>query len=402
MRITTSWTGFFAHAKVIISHIPPGQGKPSTVSRNRRRKKKRELQKLSKAGLLPTISQVPTQPKTLSEVNDLSLGSRIRKSVEPTCVRLPAPPQSSELAPIYTLAASSKDLNHSLSTQNYVSTQRESQVELQDATASVDASRYTFITPDQVMMGSLRNKNKKKGFKQSMARPIPRKIVFSDASGQQDWNITAPTTTEEVVKPSSELIGTLTGAESDRQTASATKPLPRLIPPSELQELGKLPSNVFVTSVDVEEGMWGSSTWSKKGKKRKRNDQEEYGYDHYDGFNGEQNPWEMREGGLPYGGGAFAYGNEGLDTRVPSTPAVELVDWAKAEKVWDASPVLQNPEELTVGALVGWKVTHLYSAASCITQPTSPRLFTEPCHQSTDIYARDASLSRACHHFGQI
>jgi len=37
-----------------------------------------------------------------------------------------------------------------------------------------------YITQDQLMMGSLRNKNKKKGFKLSMANPIPRKIVFAD------------------------------------------------------------------------------------------------------------------------------------------------------------------------------------------------------------------------------
>jgi len=286
------------------------------------------------------------------------------KSVEPTCVPLPASPQSSELVPIYTLATSSKDPNHAPTTQSFVSTQRESQVELQGATASVDASRYTYITPDQVMMGSLRNKNKKRGFKQSMARPIPRKIVFSGAGGQQDLNGAAPAVMEEVVKPSGEPIGTLTGAESDRQTAFATQLPPRLIPPSELQELGRLPPNVFVTSVDVEEGMWGSSTRSKKDKKRKRKDQEEYGHRYHDGFDGEQNPWV---GGLTYGGDEFTYGNGGVDPRAPSTSAVELVDWAEAEKVWDASPVLENPDELTVGALVGWKVLIFYSAARYIT-----------------------------------
>src|SRR6266511_156987 len=192
----------------MISHVPPGQGKPSTHSRNRRRKKRRELQKLSKAGL-PMPPEAPTQPKGLSEVNNLPLGSRVQKSVEPTCVPLPTSPQASELAPIFTVASSSKDQGHASSTQNFVSTQRESQVELQDAPASMDDSRYIYITTDQVMMGSLRNKNKKKGFKQTMARPIPRKIVFSEAGGQQDLNIAAPLVTEDIVKPSGELIGTL-------------------------------------------------------------------------------------------------------------------------------------------------------------------------------------------------
>ena len=100
-----------------------------------------------------------------------------------------------------------------------------------------------------------------------------------------------------------------------------------------------------------------------EGQEKKGNDQEEYGYDYYDGFDGEQNPWHMREGAFPYARDESAYGSEGLDTRAPSMSVVELVNWAKAEKVWR----LQNPEGLTVK---GWKVTYFYSAARYITQPT--------------------------------
>jgi len=75
-------------------------------------------------------------------------------------------------------------------------------------------------------MGSLSNKNKKKGFKNAMGKQVPPKIIFS-----------------EQVDPNTALNG--------RDQA----PAPRLVPPSEKQEKGLLPPNVFVTSVDVEEGL---------------------------------------------------------------------------------------------------------------------------------------------------
>jgi len=75
-------------------------------------------------------------------------------------------------------------------------------------------------------MGSLSNKNKKRGFKNAMGKEVPPKIIFSE---QVDSNT----------------------ALNGRVQA----PAPRLVPPSEKQENGLLPPNVFVTSVDVEEGL---------------------------------------------------------------------------------------------------------------------------------------------------
>jgi len=73
-------------------------------------------------------------------------------------------------------------------------------------------------------MASLSNKNKRRGFKNAMGKEVPSKIVFSEQA--------AP-----------------------NANGRAQGPIPRLIPPSEKQEKGLLPPNVFVTSVDVEEGL---------------------------------------------------------------------------------------------------------------------------------------------------
>jgi len=74
-----------------------------------------------------------------------------------------------------------------------------------------------FITPS--ISANLHNKNKRKGFKQSMSGQTSQRIVFEE--------------TNEIPPPS--------------------KSFHRITPPSEQQNL---PSNVFVTSVDVEEGLW--------------------------------------------------------------------------------------------------------------------------------------------------
>lgn len=85
-------------------------------------------------------------------------------------------------------------------------------------------------------MFSLGNKNKKKGYKQALVQPSGSKIVFEVPS----LPVIAPT--------------------SPPILASSQNSY-RLIPPSERNDL---PRNMFVTSVDVEEGMWT------KAKKKRR------------------------------------------------------------------------------------------------------------------------------------
>ena len=100
----------------------------------------------------------------------------------------------------------------------------------------------------QIFMASLRNKNKKKGFfKEAMMKGLSdgskAKIVFAEVDKEEE-------------------------AEVAEKKPPAV--LPRLVPPSELQAQGRLPKNVFVTSVDVEEGMWEGGGKKKKIKRKEK------------------------------------------------------------------------------------------------------------------------------------
>jgi len=142
-------------------------------------------------------------------------------------------------------------------------------------------------------------------------------------------------------------------------TAGAIQP--RLIPPSEIQELGQLPPNMFVTSVDVESEMWNEhlSSPKKQGKKKKTLNGDRYcaTTDWHDS--------SQMEGITE--NGQFDDADLGLadfDTDVlPTTIAIQSTisgasrpfDWDRAERLWKESTVLDNLEQLAVGCLVGWK-----------------------------------------------
>ncbi|KAH8830951.1 hypothetical protein DL96DRAFT_1787069 [Flagelloscypha sp. PMI_526] len=100
--------------------VPPGQGKPSTTKRNKRRRLLKQSQK-----------QPVPPPSTLSEINSIPLGSRVvvQKSIESAVVAAETPPQS------------------------------------------------------QLTMFSLKNKNKSKNFRKSLGAgdPLSRKIVFDSS-----------------------------------------------------------------------------------------------------------------------------------------------------------------------------------------------------------------------------
>lgn len=91
-----------------------------------------------------------------------------------------------------------------------------------------------------VMMVSLRNKNKKKNFRQLMDKPLPPKIVFAELE-----NASVRAEPPDKLAPA--------GTSSSEKVAMPPVKHARLIPPS---ERNNLPSNIFVTSVDVEEGKW--------------------------------------------------------------------------------------------------------------------------------------------------
>ena len=201
----------------------------------------------------------------------------------------------------------------------------------------MDVDATTTTTSDWaggIMMASLRNKNKKKGFfRQAMMRGlgVPEgvgKIVFeAQATASTSTSTSTPefTTTQRQVA----VIG-----QDDNGT---TKRRPRLVPPSELQEKGLVPRNVVVTSVDVEEGMWDSGGVGKRKKSRgkgKGKQQEEDPDQFVDAV-------EEEDVNLVY--------DEGVD-------GYEAVDRTKIEIGWNNYPVLEERGQVVVGGVVGWKV----------------------------------------------
>ena len=134
-------------------------------------------------------------------------------------------------------------------------------------------------------MASLSNKNKRKGFKNAMGKEVRSKIVFSE---QVDSNANGGV------------------------RASA----PRLVPPSEKQEKGLLPQNVFVTSVDVEEGLGPS--------KKSRSD------------------------------------ISNTTKRFESPPVGRTageIDRAVIEAKWDSLELVSSVTGLSTGTIAGWKVS---------------------------------------------
>lgn len=169
--------------------VPPGYGKPSTRNRNLRRRRKRVAEH----------NQPPDEPLApTSGANAV----------------LPLPIQQNSL------------------------TRTSSEAYVADAEPESEPN---------VMMVSLRNKNKKKNFRQLMVKPLPPKIVFADLEN-------APNQTElqDKILP--------TGTSDAEKVAVHSVKHARLIPPSERDGL---PSNIFVTSVDVEEGKWPKKRRSK-------------------------------------------------------------------------------------------------------------------------------------------
>lgn len=141
-------------------------------------------------------------------------------------------------------------------------------------------------------MASLSNKNKRKGFKNAMGKEVPSKIVFSEQ------------------------------VDSNASTNGVQTSAPRLVPPSEKQEEGLLPPNVFVTSVDVEEGLRPS----KKSKSDISNNTKRLGTP----------PVGRTTGGI---------------------------DRAGIEAEWDSLELVSGVTGLPTGTVVGWKVSPTLSFA---------------------------------------
>lgn len=162
-----------------------------------------------------------------------------------------------------------------------------------EGTRSAETTTQTTMDDhEELTMASLSNKNKRRGFKSVMGKGLTSKIVFSE---QVD-----PNTSVNVLD---------------------LAPTPRVVPPSEKQEKGLLPPNIFVTSIDVEEGFI-------QGKKPK---------------------------------------SVSPNIKRSSTPPVSrsagAVDRATVESKWDSLGLVSSMTELPTGTIVGWKVSTTQSFA---------------------------------------
>ncbi|KAJ3931303.1 MAG: hypothetical protein NXY57DRAFT_1008052 [Lentinula lateritia] len=202
------------------THVPPGLGSIKTRKRNIRRRSKKKHDALSGPGA-EASTLVPSPPKRISGVNVAPLGSRANNSVSARAT-----------------------------------------------TAQQSTDNILIHDPLNLTMFSLGNKNKKKGYKYALAPPTSQKKVFSvPDSSDVLQEVEGESDVPNGPLPSSTTI--FTSAPENLLARHA-----RVIPPSELQSLGKLPKNMFVTSVDVEEDLWNNS-FSKK-KKKKKHWEEDY------------------------------------------------------------------------------------------------------------------------------
>lgn len=158
----------------------------------------------------------------------------------------------------------------------------------------------TASAPVPIMMASLSNKNKRRGFKQAMSSSRPAKIVFAPVDAE--------------LSPE---------ARPADSTDLASTSYIRLIPPSEKQAAGMLPPNVFVTSVDVEDPQRFDMSYS--------------GYD-----DGDHATIPVKEDDfvLPY------------DDPIPSV----VVDFREVQRKWDNLSLITDAAQVKVSSLVAWKV----------------------------------------------
>jgi len=324
--------------------VPPGFGKLSTQSRNRRRRVKK---KYEKEAARPLATSTPPTCISLTNSHPLGPQSKFQKDRDGPAA------------------------NNSLGMNAEVGTS--------DAMTNMEMDAAAVVAPQgpfnegmgEVMMSTLRNKNKKKGYKQSMAVPVPRKIVFADS--------TAP--------PPSQAQNDVTIETGNSVIMDAPA---RLVVPSERQDQGELPPRMFVTSVDVEESMWCQTKTSNKHKS----------------WNALQE-WPMQKS-RPEGSAAYV---EVVSRSVPSVfneGSVETLDldWDLVEKQWEMFEEINHFEQLKVGGCVGWKGlaidTHTFTPEVLLTVARVTRLPDLVTGQQLAVrpFRRPAGSERASSSFG--
>lgn len=196
------------------------------------------------------------------------------------------------------------------------------------------------VSNDMSLASSLRNKNKKNGFKRTITERTSQKIVFDYSS----------TTTP---LPCARVDSTLDG--DINSVLSLSRSTSRLIPPSEKQANGELPPNIFVTSIELEEERWN--------KKKKKSQRDFYGSrKEENGENGfGEEGWlksvmevdgTIDESAYP----ALDYGSNYGAVPDSSVRKTSDINWTTIERKWTSFVTIADVTSLKVGQLVGWKV----------------------------------------------
>ncbi|KAI0759711.1 hypothetical protein BD413DRAFT_722109 [Trametes elegans] len=287
--------------------VPPGLGKPATHSRNLRRRRKKMYERLS----------LTAEP---ASVNDIPLGTRAT-TVGPT-----------------TSAAAAAAAQRSSHTVTPTSPSQHPPAP-GDASSAMVIEQLAAVAPagPAFMMASLQNKNKRRGFKSALSHGVPPKIVFAGAEQDAAMDVDAS------ADPDGQVVEAAPGAGAEAEAAQPSPPLVRayghakLVPPSRKQARGLVPPNMFVTSVDVEEGLWPVKSKYKNKKREKRAQAQVPPADEEDSF----------AQGLPYDdvpeGAVATGGQEGGTER-----AAVAARWDTLRKVTDKAQV-------QAGTTLAWK-----------------------------------------------
>ena len=194
-----------------------------------------------------------------------------------------------------------------------------------------------------------KNRNKKKRIRKSLVGALPQKIIFdttSDAAHEPDSDSSSSDS------ESSSSDSEKAPLPKPRQPEPEPQPPPRLITPSERQESGTLPPGLFVTSVDVEEGIRQPKRKSKKRKTQhpqtKANGHATF-QDSYKELAGKE-PWQDPE--TFYADSPIVGQAEGL--------------YQIYEHTWEDFPRLDSfkMEDVKVGSVVGWYVSIAFFSLS--------------------------------------
>ncbi|PPQ83141.1 hypothetical protein CVT24_002464, partial [Panaeolus cyanescens] len=200
-------------------HVPPGSGKPSTHSRNRRRRKKRLYEKgVLVAGLNDGVEGVDNDAAGGGVgdggVNAIPLGVRgagagesggetVEGEREGVGERSPKKNAAglgmgmgtrtvsggvvvgmNAVASTSSTPAPSTSSNPTATPSTPYTTSTSTPYANPSSSTPYANPSGVFINPQELMMGSFKNKNKKKGFKMSMGSVIPRKVVWGVEGGQ--------------------------------------------------------------------------------------------------------------------------------------------------------------------------------------------------------------------------